>query len=28
VAAQVKEEKLGGVNGGGKWGEAEIRLIS
>jgi len=24
----VKEEKLGGVNGGGKWGEAEIRLIS
>jgi len=25
---QVKDEKLGGVNGEGKWGEAEVRLIS
>jgi len=28
VVTQVKDEKLGGVNGGGKGGEVEIRLIS
>jgi len=27
VVTQVKDKKLGGVNGGGKWGEAEIWLI-
>jgi len=26
MVTQVKDEKLGGVNGGGKWGEAEIRV--
>jgi len=25
---QVMDEKLGGVKGGGKWGEVEIRLMS
>jgi len=28
VVTQMKDEKLGGVKGGGKWGEVEIRLIS
>jgi len=28
VVTQVKDEKLGGVKGGGKWGEVKIRLMS
>jgi len=28
VVAQLKDKKLDGVNGGGKWGEAEERMIS
>jgi len=28
LVTQVKDETFGGVNGGGKWGEVEIRLIS
>jgi len=28
VVTQVKDEKLGGVNGGEKGGEAEIRFIN
>jgi len=28
VVTQVKDEKLGGVQGGGKWGEVAIRLMS
>jgi len=28
LVTQVKDEKLGGVNGGGKWRDIEIRLIS
>jgi len=27
AVAQVKDDKLGGVDRGGKWGEAELRLI-
>jgi len=28
MVTQVKDDKLGGVRGGGKWGEVEIRLMS